>query len=48
MAGFTNTVPLKRGVSPEDAAGAVTFSCSSGAAPITGQALDVDDGFETD
>ena len=39
MAGFINTVPLKRAATPEDIAGAVAFFCSSDADYITGQAL---------
>ena len=48
MAGFINTVPLKRAATPEDIAGAVAFFCSSDADYITGQALNVDGGFEMD
>jgi len=46
MANFINTVPLKRAATPEDIAGAVAFFCSSDADYITGQALNVDGGFE--
>jgi len=48
MANFINTVPLKRAATPEDIAGAVAFFCSSDADYITGQALNVDGGFEMD
>lgn len=48
MAGFINTVPLKRAATAEDVAGAVAFFCSSDADYITGQALNVDGGFEMD
>ncbi len=48
MAGFINTVPLKRAATPEDIAGAIAFFCSSDADYITGQALNVDGGFEMD
>jgi NAD(P)-dependent dehydrogenase (short-subunit alcohol dehydrogenase family) len=48
MAGFINTVPLKRAATPEDIAAAVAFFCSSDADYITGQALNVDGGFEMD
>jgi NAD(P)-dependent dehydrogenase (short-subunit alcohol dehydrogenase family) len=48
MAAFINTVPLKRAATTEDIAGAVAFFCSSDADYITGQALNVDGGFEMD
>jgi NAD(P)-dependent dehydrogenase (short-subunit alcohol dehydrogenase family) len=48
MATFIQTVPLKRAATPEDIAGAVAFFCSSDADYITGQALNVDGGFEMD
>ncbi len=48
MAAFINTVPLKRPATAEDIAGAVAFFCSSDADYITGQALNVDGGFEMD
>jgi NAD(P)-dependent dehydrogenase (short-subunit alcohol dehydrogenase family) len=48
MAAFINTVPLKRAATPEDIAGAVAFLCSPDADYITGQALNVDGGFEMD
>ncbi|MBV7327227.1 SDR family oxidoreductase [Chloroflexi bacterium TSY] len=43
---FINIVPLKRASTPEDIAGAVTFLCSEDADCITGQALNVDGGYE--
>ncbi len=43
---FVNTVPLKRAATAEDIAGAVAFFCSNDADYITGQALNVDGGFE--
>jgi D-sorbitol dehydrogenase (acceptor) len=43
---FVNTVPLKRAATAEDVAGAVAFFCSADADYITGQALNVDGGFE--
>lgn len=46
MSAFINQVPLKRAATPEDLAGAVTFLCSSDADYITGQALNVDGGYE--
>lgn len=46
MAAFINTVPLKRAATPEDIAGAVAFFCSADADYITGQALNVDGGYE--
>lgn len=48
MAAFINTVPLKRAATAEDIAGAVAFFCSTDADYITGQALNVDGGFEMD
>jgi len=39
-------VPLKRAATAEDIAGAVAFFCSDDANYITGQALNVDGGFE--
>jgi meso-butanediol dehydrogenase / (S,S)-butanediol dehydrogenase / diacetyl reductase len=48
MASFIQTVPLKRAATPEDIAGAVSFFCSSDSDYITGQALNVDGGFEMD
>ena len=48
MAAFINTVPLKRAASAEDIAGAVAIFCSSDSDYITGQALNVDGGFEMD
>ena len=46
MAAFIQTVPLKRAATPEDIAGAVAFFCSADADYITGQALNVDGGYE--
>ncbi len=43
---FVNIVPLKRAATAEDMAGAVAFFCSDDADYITGQALNVDGGFE--
>lgn len=48
MAAFIATVPLKRAAQAEDVAGAVAFFCSADADYITGQALNVDGGFEMD
>jgi meso-butanediol dehydrogenase / (S,S)-butanediol dehydrogenase / diacetyl reductase len=48
MTAFINTVPLKRAATPEDVAGAVAFFCSADADYITGQALNVDGGYEMD
>jgi meso-butanediol dehydrogenase / (S,S)-butanediol dehydrogenase / diacetyl reductase len=48
MAAFIDTVPLKRPATPEDIGGAVAFFCSADADYITGQALNVDGGFEMD
>lgn len=46
IAAFIQTVPLKRAARPEDIAGAVAFLCSLDADYITGQALNVDGGYE--
>jgi len=46
IAAFIQTVPLKRAATPADIAGAAAFFCSSDADYITGQALNVDGGFE--
>jgi D-sorbitol dehydrogenase (acceptor) len=46
IASFIQTIPLKRAATPEDIGGAVAFFCSSDADYITGQALNVDGGFE--
>lgn len=46
MSAFINTVPLKRAATAADIAGAVAFFCSTDADYITGQALNVDGGFE--
>jgi len=43
---FVNIVPLKRAATAEDIAGAVAFFCSKDADYITGQALNVDGGYE--
>jgi meso-butanediol dehydrogenase/(S,S)-butanediol dehydrogenase/diacetyl reductase len=48
IAAFVETVPLKRTATAEDVAGAVAFFCSTDADYITGQALNVDGGFEMD
>ncbi len=48
MAAFINNVPLKRAATAEDVAAAVAFFCSPDADYITGQALNVDGGFEMD
>lgn len=48
MANFINLVPLKRASTPEDVAGPIAFLCSSDADYITGQALNVDGGYEMD
>ncbi len=48
IASFIQTVPLKRAATPDDIAGAVVFFCSSDSDYITGQALNVDGGFEMD
>ena len=46
MAAFIQQVPLKRAATPEDVAGVVAFLCSPDADYITGQAINVDGGFE--
>ena len=46
MAAFIQQVPLKRAATPDDLAGVVAFLCSSDADYITGQAINVDGGFE--
>lgn len=46
IAAFINTIPLKRASTPEDIGGAVAFLCSADADCITGQALNVDGGYE--
>jgi NAD(P)-dependent dehydrogenase (short-subunit alcohol dehydrogenase family) len=46
MAAFIQQVPLKRAATPEDLAGVVAFLCSADADYITGQALNVDGGYE--
>lgn len=46
MAAFIQQVPLKRAATPEDLAGVVAFLCSPDADYITGQAINVDGGFE--
>jgi meso-butanediol dehydrogenase / (S,S)-butanediol dehydrogenase / diacetyl reductase len=48
MNAFINTVPLKRAATADDIAGAVAFFCSPDADYITGQALNVDGGYEMD
>jgi NAD(P)-dependent dehydrogenase (short-subunit alcohol dehydrogenase family) len=48
MAAFIQTVPLKRAATADDIAGAVAFFCSADSDYITGQALNVDGGFEMD
>jgi NAD(P)-dependent dehydrogenase (short-subunit alcohol dehydrogenase family) len=48
MSAFIQTVPLKRAATAEDMAGAVAFFCSPDADYITGQALNVDGGYEMD
>jgi meso-butanediol dehydrogenase / (S,S)-butanediol dehydrogenase / diacetyl reductase len=48
MAAFINTVPLKRAATADDIAAAVAFFCSADADYITGQALNVDGGYEMD
>jgi NAD(P)-dependent dehydrogenase (short-subunit alcohol dehydrogenase family) len=47
-AAFVKSVPLKRPATPEDVAAAIAFFCSPDADYITGQALNVDGGFEMD
>ena len=46
IAAFINTIPLKRASTPEDIGGAIAFLCSTDADCITGQALNVDGGYE--
>ncbi|HMN26755.1 MAG TPA: glucose 1-dehydrogenase [Caldilineaceae bacterium] len=46
MAAFINTVPLKRAATPADVAGVIAFFCSPDADYVTGQALNIDGGFE--
>jgi NAD(P)-dependent dehydrogenase (short-subunit alcohol dehydrogenase family) len=46
MAAFIQQVPLKRAATPEDLAGVVAFLCSTDADYITGQAINVDGGYE--
>jgi meso-butanediol dehydrogenase/(S,S)-butanediol dehydrogenase/diacetyl reductase len=46
MAAFIKTVPLKRAATPEDVAGVIAFFCSADADYVTGQALNIDGGFE--
>lgn len=46
MAAFIQQVPLKRAATPEDLAGVVAFLCSPDADYVTGQAINVDGGFE--
>ncbi|MCX6046630.1 MAG: glucose 1-dehydrogenase [Chloroflexi bacterium] len=48
MAAFVNTIPLKRASTPEDIAGPIAFFCSADADYVTGQALNVDGGYEMD
>jgi NAD(P)-dependent dehydrogenase (short-subunit alcohol dehydrogenase family) len=48
MAAFINMIPLKRASTPDDIAGPIAFFCSSDADYITGQALNVDGGYEMD
>jgi len=45
---FIEMVPLKRAGSPHEVAGVVAFLCLSDADYVTGQALNVDGGFEMD
>jgi meso-butanediol dehydrogenase/(S,S)-butanediol dehydrogenase/diacetyl reductase len=45
---FIKVVPLKRAATPADIGGAVAFFCSADADYITGQALNVDGGYEMD
>jgi NAD(P)-dependent dehydrogenase (short-subunit alcohol dehydrogenase family) len=47
-ASFIKTVPLQREGTPDDIAAAVAFLCSPDADYITGQALNVDGGYEMD
>jgi NAD(P)-dependent dehydrogenase (short-subunit alcohol dehydrogenase family) len=46
MAAFINSIPLKRASTIEDVSAAVAFLCSTDSDCITGQALNVDGGFE--
>jgi NAD(P)-dependent dehydrogenase (short-subunit alcohol dehydrogenase family) len=46
MAAFIQSIPLKRAATAEDVAGAVAFFCSPDSDYITGQALNVDGGYE--
>ena len=46
VAAFIQTVPLKRAATAEDIAGAVAFFCSPDSDYVTGQALNVDGGYE--
>jgi meso-butanediol dehydrogenase/(S,S)-butanediol dehydrogenase/diacetyl reductase len=46
MANLINLMPLKRAATPEDVAGAIAFFCSPDSDYITGQALNVDGGYE--
>ncbi len=48
MAAFVNTIPLKRASTPDDVAGPIAFFCSTDADYVTGQALNVDGGYEMD
>ncbi len=48
MNAFVNTIPLRRAGRPEDIAAAIAFFCSADADYITGQALNVDGGYEMD
>ncbi len=48
MTAFVNTIPLRRPGRPEDIAAAIAFFCSPDADYITGQALNVDGGYEMD
>ena len=46
MTAFIQTIPLKRAATAEDIAGAVAFFCSPDSDYVTGQALNVDGGYE--
>lgn len=48
MTAFIQTVPLRRAATADDIAGAVAFFCSPDSDYITGQALNVDGGYEMD